>query len=77
MEKISKNEFKKLQELGDLIALIYLEKRIPKKLKKEYELVLELNYINSLVEQGDLNIDNFYDIYAEKRDNLLAKLDIL
>lgn len=77
MEKINKNEFKKLQELGDLIALIYLEKRIPKKLKKEYELVLELNYINSLVEQGDLNIDNFYDIYAEKRDNLLAKLDIL
>lgn len=77
MEKINKNEFKKLQELGDLITLIYLEKRIPKKFKKEYELVLELNYINSLVEQGDLNIDNFYDIYAEKRDNLLAKLDIL
>lgn len=77
MEKINKNEFKKLQELGDLIALIYLEKRIPKKLKKEYELVLELNYINSLVEQGDLNIDNFYDIYAEKRDNLFKKLNIL
>lgn len=51
MEKINKNEFKKLQELGDLISLIYLEKRIPKKLKKEYELVLELNYINSLVEE--------------------------
>lgn len=77
MEKINKNEFKKLQELGDLISLIYLEKRIPKKLKKEYELVLELNYINSLVEQGDLNIDNFYDIYAEKRDNLFKKLNIL
>lgn len=77
MEKINKNEFKKLQELGDLIALIYLEKRIPKKLKKEYKLVLELNYINSLVEQGDLNIDNFYDIYAEKRDNLFKKLNIL
>lgn len=77
MEKINKNEFKKLQELGDLIALIYLEKRIPKKLKKEYELVLELNYINSLVEQGDLNIDNFYNVYAEKRDNLFKKLNIL
>ena len=77
MEKINKNEFKKLQELGDLIALIYLEKRIPKKFKKEYELVLELNYINSLVEQGDLNIDNFYNVYAEKRDNLFKKLNIL
>ena len=75
--EFSKEKFNNLLECGDLSALLYLEMFIPKEFETEFDVVLKLNYINNLVEQNEVNIPNFYDIYAECRDNLLEKLNIL
>lgn len=69
-------QFNKLCNEGDLLALEYLKPFVPKELEDRYEAILELNYANASFESGLLD-GSIYDIYSLNKEQFLRDLGLV
>ena len=69
MNKFDLNEFNKMQEQGDLLALDYIEEFLPENLKELYKIVIELNYLLYITENSNI-LSEIEAIYILKKNEL-------
>ena len=69
MNKFDLNEFNKMQEQGDLLALDYIEEFLPENLKDLYKIVIELNYLLYITENSNI-LSEIEAIYILKKNEL-------